>query len=373
MIHNHHSIALLTTALVLLFSSCTKQLSTDLTKTPPNGYPKNIILMVGDGMGLTQVTAGMYMNGNKLNLEQFQYIGLHKSYPKDKDLITDSAAGATAFASGVKTYNAAIGLDADTLPRKTILETAEAHGLATGLVATCAITHATPAAFIAHQKHRDMYEAIASDFLKTEFDLLIGGGEKHFTQRKDNRNLVKELEGKGYTVIDSAKTPNIDNLSLLDYTQNVAYFTAGVHPKKASEGRTYLPIASKKAVNFLSKKSTKGFFMMIEGSQIDWGGHANQSDYIINEMLDFDKAIGEVLEFAKRDGNTLVIVTADHETGGYSINKGSVFGKLETKFTSDYHTGTLIPVYAYGPGAAQFAGIYENTAIFDKMMRLFGW
>lgn len=125
--------------------------------------PKNVILLIGDGMGLTQVTAGLYSNNNKLNLEQFPFIGLHKSYAAD-DLITDSAAGATSFSAGVKTYNAAIGVNNDSMPVRTILEEAEAQGLATGLVATSSITHATPAAFIAHVKSRTMMEEIAEDF-----------------------------------------------------------------------------------------------------------------------------------------------------------------------------------------------------------------
>ncbi|MEL7162124.1 MAG: alkaline phosphatase, partial [Bacteroidota bacterium] len=115
------------------------------------------------------------------------------------------------------------------------------------------------------------------------------------------------------------------------------------------------------------------FFLMIEGSQIDWGGHANDSEYIISEMLEFDKALGEVLDFAARDGQTLVIVTADHETGGYAIQYGSKMGEIDGAFTSDYHTADLIPVFAYGPGAEQFSGIYENTAIFDKMKKLFAF
>jgi alkaline phosphatase len=128
-------------------------------------------------------------------------------------------------------------------------------------------------------------------------------------------------------------------------------------------------------VNQLSERDTldRGFFLMIEGSQIDWGGHANDSEYIISEMLEFDRAIGEVLDFAQRDGETLVIVTADHETGGYAINNGSSMGNIQGAFTSDYHTADLIPVFAYGPGAERFGGIYENTAIFDKMKLLYNF
>ncbi len=346
----------------------------------PNGKkPKNIILMIGDGMGLSQITAGMYMNGNKLNLEQFPYVGLHKSYPKDKDLITDSAAGATAFSCGCKTYNAAIGVDVKALPCKTILEYAEQKGLATGLVATSTIVHATPASFIAHVEKRDMFEPIAADFLKIDFDLLIGGGKKYFDRRKsDERNLLEELIQKGYQVSSSAE---IELKDLKFEHKNVAYFTAEEQPLPVSQGRDYLPLAGKRAAEFLKTRSDKGFFLMVEGSQIDWGGHAGKTDYITSEMVDFDNTIGEILAFAKKDGETLIIVTADHETGGFALLKGTTFGnvvggfgdKFNEKTNDYYHTGTMIPVFAYGPGSENFSGIYENTAIFDKMKALFGF
>lgn len=335
---------------------------------------KNIILLIGDGMGLTQISAALYMNGNKLNMERFPITGLHKNYAAD-DLVTDSASGATAFACGVKTYNAAIGIAADSSKVKTILEEAEEKGLATGLVATSTIVHATPASFIAHQKHRDMYEAIAADFLNTPIDIFIGGGKKYFDRRKkDDRNLYQELETKNYQVSDFFKT-DIEKVTL-DKSKNFAYFTADGDPLPYAQGRTYLRYASKMAVDFLherAKSNDKGFFLMIEGSQIDWGGHANKSDYIVSETIEFDTVIGDVLDFAKRDGNTLVIVTADHETGGYSINKGSRMDSLVTSFTTDYHTASMIPVFAFGPGAEAFSGIYENTAIFHKMRAAFGF
>jgi alkaline phosphatase len=342
--------------------------------------PKNIILMIGDGMGLSQITGGMYMNNNYLHLEKFPFVGLHKNYPAEQDLITDSAAGATAFSCGCKTYNAAIGVKADTTPCKTILELAEEHNLATGLVATCIIEHATPASFIAHVSHREKYEDIATYFPKTNFDLLIGGGKKYFDRRKtDNRNICEELTTKGYEVTGFFEKEIKD----LTYNgKNLVYFTAEEHPLPAAQGRDYLPAASKFSTTFLDKKANKkGFFLMIEGSQIDWGGHAGKTDYIITEMLDFDKAVGEVFDFAKKDGNTLVIVTADHETGGFAILKGSKLNNIvggfgdvmDEKSKSWYHTGTMIPVFAYGPGAEHFAGIYENTSIFDKMKKLFGF
>ncbi len=333
--------------------------------------PKNIVLMIGDGMGITQITAGMYANKNKLYLEKFPVIGLHKCYASNK-LVTDSAAGATAFACGVKTYNGAIGVNPDTVAVKTILEEAEQKGLATGLIATSTIVHATPASFIAHVKQRKMYEDIAADFLKTDIELFIGGGKKYFDRRKDGKNLYKALQSKGYAVSDYFQS---DFTKLTpSYNQNFVYFTADDDPLPVAQGRDYLVPASDFAVDFLDQKAGEdGFFLMIEGSQIDWGGHANKSDYIVSEMIDFDRAIGAVLDFAEQDGETLVIVTADHETGGFAIQPGSTMDSLVTAFTSDYHTADLIPVFAYGPGAELFGGIYENTAIYNKMRAAYGW
>lgn len=321
-------------------------------------------------MGVSQISAGLYMNDNKLHLERFPIVGLHKSYSGD-NLVTDSAAGATAFSAGVKTYNGAIGVGMDTLPVPTILEMAEARGMPTGLVASCSITHATPASFIAHNRYRKNYEEIAADFMNTEVDLMIGGGGKFFTRREsDTRRLDKELERKGYVVEHFVKT-DIQDIKP-EVKKNYAYFTADGEPLPVAQGRDYLVPAVKMAPKFLDDRDdkNKGFFLMVEGSQIDWGGHANDSDYIITEMLEFNRAIGEVLDFAAKDGNTLVIVTADHETGGYALQYGSKMGAIDGAFTSDYHTADLIPVFAYGPGAEAFSGIYENTAIFTKMKEL---
>ncbi len=345
--------------------------ATPAAEVPARKEVRNIILMIGDGMGVSQITAAMYSNGNKLQLERFPVIGLHKSYASD-NLVTDSAAGATAFSAGVKTYNGAIGVGPDTQAVRTILEAAEANNMATGLVSTCSVTHATPASFVAHNEYRKNMEAIALDFMKVEVDLLIGGGQKYFDRRtEDERNLLEELRHKGYAV-SSFLNRELKDLQF-DVRKNIAHFTAAGEPLPVLQGRDYLLAAIQKSLAFLNEKAGKrGFFLMIEGAQIDWGGHANNSEYIISETIEFDKAIGQVLDFAAADGHTLVIVTADHETGGYAINYGSKMDSIVPAFTSDYHTAALIPVFAYGPGAEEFAGIYENTAIFHKMMRLLG-
>lgn len=338
----------------------------------PAASPRNIILMIGDGMGISQISAGIYANGNKANLEKFPVAGLQKTYPAD-GLITDSAAGATALACGVKTYVGGVGVNKDSMPALSILEEAEMREMATGLVTTASVTAPTPAAFIAHVKSCDSVEEIATYFLKTAPDLIIGGGENDFAQRKTNQqNLRAEMEKKGYFVSGFQDQP-LDEI-VLPTQQKFAYFTAAEAPPPVSQGRDYLPRASNMATFFLEKRGSRnGFFLLINGAQIGWGGQAQNNDYIVSEMIDFDRAVGEVLKFAERDGQTLVIVTATNETGGHAINPGARMDSLLTAFTTDKPTATLVPVFAYGPGAERFRGIYENTAIYQKMRQALGW
>lgn len=318
-------------------------------------------------MGLPQITGAMYMNDNKTVFERFTNIGFHKSHSAD-NLVTDSAAGATAFASGVKTDNGYLGVDEHKKSMPTILEMAEKKGMATGLVVTCSITHATPAAFVAHVAGRELTEEIALSFLDTPVDIFIGGGENAFIHRKDGRDLVKELTDKGYSISDLAHSP-IESLDI-GTKKNIGFFTADDEPGRVSEGRNYAIPATKKAINFLKDRSPQGFFIMIEGSQIDWGGHENDATYVVTELHEFEKVVAEALDFAEKDQNTLVIVTADHETGGFAVNPGSTLNHIEVAFTTKHHTATMIPVFAEGPGAELFRGIYENTDIFYKMKSL---
>lgn len=332
-----------------------------------NNQPKNIILLIGDGMGLSQISAGIYANDNYLNIERFPVVGLHKNYASD-NLVTDSAAGATAFACGVKTYNGAIGVDGDTIPVKTILEECSESGYKTGLVASSSIVHATPASFAAHNRLRKNYEEISLDMVDSGVDLMIGGGKSYFDRRTiDSLDLYKDLKGRGYQVSDYF-AEDFSELDVQAMGNKWAYFTADKEPLPRDAGRDYLIPASKIAIDFLSEQAgEEGFFLMIEGSQIDWAGHANNFSYMISELHEYDEVVKAALDFAEADGNTLVILTADHETGGLSINYGSTQDSIIAAFTSDYHTATMIPVFAYGPGAELFSGIYENTAIYDKM------
>ena len=318
-------------------------------------------------MGLPNVYAAMSVSEGTLNIERCPYTGLTKTYSAD-NYITDSGAAGTALATGTKTKNGSIGMDANGNPVKSILEIAEEHGLATGLVSTSSLTHATPASFIAHQPGRGSYEDIAADFLKTDIDVFIGGGSDHFSKRKDNINLLDSLKIKG-SEVDTTLSAVLQSGSM-----KLAGLTAPVHHPYRLKGRgNMLPEASAKAIEILSK-NRKGFLLMVEGSQIDWAGHANAADTLIDETLDFDKAVGVALDFAKADGHTLVIVTADHETGGVTITGGnSEKREVKLSFSSKGHTAVMIPVYAYGPGAEKFTGIYENTDIFRKMLEGFGF
>jgi len=328
-----------------------------------NQRPKNVIFLIGDGMGLTQITAGSIAKKTPLILEKFRKIGLVKTY--STKLITDSAAGATAMATGSKTYNGAISMNIHQEKLKTIVEYAEEANWLTGIVTTATVTHATPACFYGHQPTRSrVNQKLAAEFMTKNIEVLMGGGWNYFKEGLNGRDLIAEAQEKGYFVTD-----NIEQVGDYRPEKMICLISAKLPPKIEERGN-FLPLAAKKAIDILSYPKSN-FFLMIEGAQIDWGGHQNESDYIVEEMLDFDRTIQQAFDFAEKDGNTLVLVTADHETGGYSINGGSKKeGKVEGKFTSDYHTATMVPIFAYGPGAESFTGIMDNTEIFFKLKYL---
>ena len=328
--------------------------------------PKNIILMIADGTGLSQISSSQFYNTEPSNYDRFKHIGLIKT-SSASDLITDSAAGATAFSTGIKTYNGAIGVNTDTIAVPTILEDLKKRNFAVGVIATSTITHATPASFYAHRKYRKMELEIAQDLASSGVDFFAGGGRKFFENREDNNNLIAAFEGLGYIM-------NLDRLDpsmKIKASRKYGFLLADSGMPTILEGRgSFLYDATKLGIKRLSQNK-KGFFLMVEGSQVDWGGHNNDGEYLISELLDFDSVIGQVLDFAEKDKNTLVIVTADHETGGFTLasDEGD-YNKIKPSFSTGGHSGTMVPIFAYGPGAAEFMGVYENTAIYDKMKKL---
>lgn len=365
--------------LALFFStliSCGSQI--DKQEAPQK--PKNVILLIGDGTGLSQVSSAFYFKETKPNYARFNTVGLINTSSSRED-ITDSAAGATAFASGVKTYNGAIGVDDDSTVVKTIVEIASLKNIKTGVISTSSIQHATPASFYAHVFNRGQYEDIAADMVTSDIDFFAGGGTKHFNNRADGQNLLKVMEEKGFSI----DTMALGNISDIKDHSKMGYLLANDHMPPTAEGRgDYLPEATALGIQFLQKDNNNpNFFLMVEGSQVDWGGHANDADYLISELIDFDNAIGAALDFAEKDGNTLVVVTADHETGGFTlsstpkeIEEGRTYNDYDHitgTFSTGGHSATLIPVFAFGPGAENFSGIYENNDIFHKILELTDW
>jgi len=328
-----------------------------------NRKVKNIILLIGDGMSATQLYAGYTANGGALSIFNMHTIGFSKTSSADS-YNTDSAAGGTAFATGSKTNNRYIGRDTASQALQNIPEIVTKDGVRCGVVSVGDITDATPAVFYAHQNERSLSEKIALDFMTSPVDVLMGGNLAAFTKRNDGKNLLTELKAKGFQIYTDIYKTN-------DLKSGKAIVLDDKEVRSKIDGRKdFLPLAVHKTIELLSP-SPKGFFMMAEGAQIDWGGHSNNMQYVVREMLDFDLAVAEALRFADQNGETLVIVTADHECGGLTLLDGDYkTGMIDGQFSSIDHTGIMVPVFAYGPHSADFSGVYENTEIFNKIIHL---
>lgn len=346
-------------ALIIALTSCCKKGENTNNEADKN-VATNIIYLIGDGTALPQVYSAMMATGLDLAFAHFPYTGIVTTKSANKE-ITDSAAGGTALACGKKTNNAMVGMNADTVAVPSILEVMHDNGKSTGVVVTSYVTHATPASFYAKVPKRRMYEVIAEQMMNCDkLDVAIGGGRKHFNNRKDGRDLLAEMKDKGWTIYDTLA--NIDT----NCTRYAVIANEG-HMPQATERGNFLPDAVKTALATLSKNE-KGFFLMVEGSQIDFGAHDNDSLWMVTETVDFSNAINVALDFAKADGHTLVVVTADHETGGLTmIDPKGKYTDVNFKFSTGSHSCLPVMVYAYGPGAEQFTGWMDNTEIVGKM------
>ena len=336
---------------------------------------KNVIFMIGDGTGIAQLYSGQLQevgSDGYLHAQRLPITGIIKTHAED-NLITDSASGATAYSCGIKTNNGVIAQDSDGNECVTLMELAQQAGMKTGLVATSGVTHATPASFATHIDSRNKYSEIAEQMVESEVDVILGGGLEYFipsdsagSNREDQLNVLSSLRDQGYSVV-------LDRQAMIeeDSEQIIGLFSPSGMP---SENRVpSLAEMTNKAVESLSSNEN-GFFLMVEGSQIDWGGHANETPYVVREVKDFDDAIGVVLTFAQENPGTLVIITADHETGGMTINGVNRENTMvDIAWTSTGHTGTPIPLMAYGPHAVEFSGWWDNTDIGKKVADLLGF
>lgn len=336
---------------------------------------KNVIFMIGDGTGIAQLYSGQLQevgSDGYLHAQRLPITGIIKTHAED-NLITDSASAATAYSCGIKTNNGVIAQDSDGNECVTLMELAQQAGMKTGLVATSGVTHATPASFATHIDSRNKYSEIAEQMVESEVDVILGGGLEYFipsdsagSNREDQLNVLSSLRDQGYSVV-------LDRQAMIeeDSEQIFGLFSPSGMP---SENRVpSLAEMTNKAVESLSSNEN-GFFLMVEGSQIDWGGHANETPYVVREVKDFDDAIGVVLTFAQENPGTLVIITADHETGGMTINGVNRENTIvDIAWTSTGHTGTPIPLMAYGPHAVEFSGWWDNTDIGKKVADLLGF
>ncbi len=336
--------------------------------------PRNIIFMIGDGMSNSIVSAARIKKGGVsglLNLDRMPVIGLVRT-SSASHLITDSAAAATAMASGFKTYNGAIGVNAEGQKVLSILEAGMSRGLAAGLVATSPITHATPASFGSHVARRSEGTRIAEGLLANKIDILLGGGYGFFipksregSYREDELDLIEEARKIGYTVCRTR-----EELTAAPDGKVLGLFARSSMTTEPPEPA--LAEMTSEALRRLEGRK-EGFFLMVEGSQIDYAAHDVDQAKTLDQMLKFDEAIRIALAFAEKDGRTLVVVTADHETGGLVITGGTRDGsKIDTVWAWDNHNGATVPLFAFGPGAGEFGGFKENTDIPKIFARLLG-
>ena len=326
--------------------------------------PMNIILMIGDGTGLAQISAGFFANNEELTYANLKHMGWVTTKSADA-FITDSAASGTAYSSGYKTYNGAVGVDVKKRPQPNIPERVIKNGIIAGVVSTDDLNGATPAAFFAHQPQRGMTDEIWADLPASVLKYFAAGSKEVFEARPLE---TQKAINKVFTVVNSLDDPKIqaaDRVGVLPPAVETGYIV---------KGRTdFLPRATRQAIDFLHQRSKdgKGFFLMVEGARIDKACHGNDFPSAVKELLDFDKAIAEAIKFADEDGNTLVVISADHETGGLVVLNGDPKkGNEEGLYVSTWHTATPVPIFAYGPHAQDFMGVQGNEQVAQKILKL---
>ena len=329
---------------------------------PKGKKVKNIIFMIGDGMGLEQISAAWVCNGGKLNLDNFTNVGIQRTYSANK-LVTDSAAAGTALATGHKTDNGMISMTPDTVAVKSLAEVAMEKGKRAGAAVTCRVNDATPAVFFSHTATRKNQEDIVEQMANSGVYFLSGGGTKFWRDREDGKDITEVVKAKGYSYVETK-----EDLMAVESGPVVALMDS-YELKPSLDRGDILPASVTKALELLDNK--KGFFLMVEGSMIDDGGHDNKAGHTMEEIFDFDKTIGLVLEWAAKDGETLVIVTGDHATGGMTLLSGDIDDKrIRVNFSTTGHNGIALPVFAWGPHSEDFVGIYENTELSDRIRAL---
>ena len=362
--------------------------------------PKNVIYLIGDGMGFGAVSSLLLSEEEVTGFELAPVIGLSETCSADS-YVTDSAAGGTALATGTRTNNGYVGADPEGKQLTSILRKAQTMGKKTAIVVNTTLTEATPGAFYAGVDSRKKVFDIAKQFTESGVDVAIGGGLDHFIARPDSLDLTATLIEKGYdvylnweTVLKTDSDKFVGILPLYDLHRReenngtasaaegqevclaaqLAALNEETEVTHLSEPTVYLEKATSKALEVLSRDNKDGFFLMIESAIIDGYGHNNDSEGMIVEMKEFDCTLNKMIEYVNQHPETLLVVTADHETGGtgvyYSGHKPGSGSPVRLNFSTSGHTGTVVPIFAYGAGAENFAGVMKNTDIPKKIEEL---
>ncbi len=381
--------------LSLILSVC----ATSFAKNDPK--VKNVIYLIGDGMGFGAVSSLLLSTDEVTGFEKAPVIGLSESCSANNH-VTDSPAGGTALATGQRTKNGYLGVDPDGNQLHSVLKKAQELGKKTGIVVNTVLTEATPAAFYAGVTSRSMSYKIAEQFTESGVDVAIGSGLSAFINRPDSVDMTATLINKGYNVyldwqaVLSTKSKKFVGILPMDYVHRrnkSSNTTAGAAdgsevclaaklaasndsngPALNAEPSVYLQKATAKAIDALSKDCPKGFFLMIESAIIDGYGHNNDSDGMIEEMKEFDGTLQYLVDYVNKHPDTLLVVTADHETGGTSVSyKSHEVGEtvpIQLSFSTKGHSGTVVPIFAYGAGAKEFAGVMKNIDVPKKIEKL---
>jgi alkaline phosphatase len=368
--------------------------------------PKNIVLVSADGMGVCQWQAGMIAAKGKLNLSRMQSAGLVTTNPADV-FCGDAPSHSTALATGFNSKKGAVSVDLDNKPIKNITELVKEKGMAAGIVSANSLVEGSIVPFVGHAPNRMALEPLTAGFVDGDIDVFIGAGSDFFTksvlsgfgpgggggqggqrpggqgtsvgqggsgaamqfgERKDNRNLINELKNKGWQVCNS-----IDEIKQVK-NGKLAGFTGEQSNPNIQQGRgDMFPTSVETALNIL-QNNAKGFFLMVGDMYVDRASHNGRIELLCDETIDLDRAVGKTLDFAEKDGNTLVLVVGSPEASGMSLVDGNIAeGKVEAKWSMPgmaNHSGTQVPMFAYGPGAEEFTGVWENTDLFTKMRKL---
>ncbi len=322
-----------------------------------NAKVRNVILLIGDGMGQGAVNAAMYANGGKLTMTNLHTFGYVRTQSAD-NFTTDSAASGTAYATGQKTNNGYLGVNPEKERIANIPEKLAPLGFACGVVSTDDLNGATPAAFFAHQAGRNAKDDIWSDLPGSSLIFASAGTQHAFETLPIG---IQESIQREFTVVYNPTDPAGNGAKRLLYL-----------PRTVGDDRgNYLPETTEMAIEYLSANSKKGFFLMVEGAHIDHGAHANNTAQTVKETLDFDKAVEAAIRFAERDGHTLVIISADHETGATTLLRGEpADGYVSTGFASRGHSPMMVPLFAYGPRSRDFSCVQENSDVSNKIVAI---